>query len=154
MSSYAPIIALSLCQIVWIVLGALWVARRHDEIPLLISVVLFYVFTFRFWALLLGWTSPVDLSNFGFDPVDSGSALEVESIATLGETILLSIYMLAQRRRIDIPEKLASPELLGWLKPRVVALGIVCILVSLLARRASEFSSPQGDRWALKSAAT
>jgi hypothetical protein len=135
MSFLALLIALSLCQIAWIVLGVLWVARRHDEIPLLIGAVLFYVFTFRLWALFLGWASPTDLTNFGFDPLDSGSALEVESIAILGQTVLLSIYMLAQRRRIDVPDKLASPELLDWLKSRVVALGIICILVSLLARR-------------------
>jgi hypothetical protein len=134
MSFFALLIALSLCQMAWIALGVLWVARRRDEIPLLISTLLFYVFTFRFWALLLGWTSPVDLTNFGFDPVDSGSALEVESIAILGQTVLLSVYMLAQRRRIDVPGKLASPALLGWLKPRVVALGVICIFVSLLAR--------------------
>jgi hypothetical protein len=109
--------------------------RKRDEIPLLISAVLFYVFNFRLWALFLGWTSPANLTNFGFDPLDSGSALEVESIAVLGETVLLSIYMLAQRRRIDVPNTLAPPELLGWLKPRVVALGVICILVSLLARR-------------------
>src|SRR5206468_8392631 len=95
----------------------------------------FYVFTFRLWALLQGWTSPVDITNFGFDPVDVESALEVQAIATLGETVLLSVYMLAQRRRIDVPHTLASPELLGWLKPRVVALGVICILISLLARR-------------------
>src|SRR5881296_2695267 len=128
-------ITLSLCQIAWIVLGVLWVVRKNDEIPLLISTLLFYVFTFRFWALLQGWASPVDISNFGFDPVDVESALDVQAIATLGETLLLSVYMLAQRRRIDVPHTLASPELLGWLKPRVVALGVVCILISLLARR-------------------
>ena len=33
------------------------------------------------------------------------------------------------------PDKLASPELLNWLKSRVVALAVICILVSLLARR-------------------
>ena len=129
------LITLSLCQIAWIVLGVLWVARRHDEIPLLISAVLFYVFTFRLWALLMGWASPANLTNFGFDPVDSGSALEVEAIAILGQTVLLSVYMLAQRRRIDVPKTLASPELLNWLKSRVVALGVICIPVSLLARR-------------------
>jgi hypothetical protein len=132
---FSSVITLSLCQIAWILLGVLWVARRHDEIPLLIGAVLFYVFTFRFWALLLGWTSPVDISNFGFDPVDVDSALDVLAIATLGETVLLSVYMLAQRRRIDVPHTLASPELLSWLKPRVIALGVVCILISLQARR-------------------
>jgi hypothetical protein len=59
----------------------------------------------------------------------------VQAIATLGETVLLSVYMLAQRRRIDVPHRLASPELLSWLRPRVFALGVICILISLLARR-------------------
>ncbi|MGH9883498.1 MAG: hypothetical protein ACRD6N_18905, partial [Pyrinomonadaceae bacterium] len=85
--------------------------------------------------LFLGWASPIDLTNFGFDPLDAGSALEVQSIAVLGETVLLFVYMLAQRRCIDVPDKLASPELLGWLKPRVIGLGVICILVSLVARR-------------------
>jgi hypothetical protein len=135
MSFFALLIILSLYQIAWILLGILWVARKHDEIPLLISTLLFYVFTFRFWALLQGWASPVDISNFGFDPIDSNSASDVQAIATLGETVLLSVYMLAQRHRINVPDQLASPELLGWLKPRVVALGVICILVSLLAQR-------------------
>ncbi len=135
MSFFALLITLSLCQIGWILLGVLRVVRKHDEIPLLISAVLFYVFTFRLWALLMGWTSPADLSNFGFDPLDSKSALEVESIAILGQTVLLSIYMLAQRSRVDVPDKLASSELLAWLKPCVVALGVTCIFISLVARR-------------------
>src|SRR5882724_3327358 len=142
--SFSSAITLGLCQIAWILLGVLWVARRHDEIPLLIGAVLFYVFTFRFWALLQGWTSPVDISNFGFDPVDVDSALDVQAIATLGETVLLSVYMLAQRRRIDVPHTLASPELLGWLKPRVLAPGVICILVSLLARRSVEVRIASG----------
>src|SRR6266496_1993618 len=135
MSFVTLFITLGLCQIAWILLGGLWVVRKHDEVPLLISTLLFYVFTFRFWALLQGWASPVDISNFGFDPVDVESALDVQAIATLGETLLLSVYMLAQRRRIDVPHTLASPELLGWLKPRVIALGIICILISSWARR-------------------
>ncbi len=135
MSFVTLLVILSLCQIAWILLGIRWVARKHDEIPLLISTLLFYVFTFRFWALLQGWASPVDLGNFGFDPIDPKGALDVQAIATLAETVLLSVYMLAQRRRLDVPDKLASPELLDWLKPRVAALGVICVLLSLLARR-------------------
>jgi len=86
----------------------------------------------------------VDISNFGFDPVDVDSALTVQAIATLGETVLLSVYMLAQRRGIDVPRTLASPELLGWLKPRLVALGVICILVSLLARRSVDVQVASG----------
>jgi len=136
MSFLSPFIALSLWQIAWILFGAIWVVKRHDEIPLLISALLFYVFTFRFWALLQGWAAPVDITNFGFDAIDSRSALDVQAIATLGETVLLSVYMTTQNRRSDVPNALAPPELLSWLKPRVIALGIICILISLLARRA------------------
>src|SRR4029453_8228157 len=142
--------ALSQCQIAWILLGVLWVVRKHDEIPLLISTLLFYVFAFRFWALLLGWALPVDITNFGFDPVDSNSALDVLAIATLAETVLLSAYMLAQRRRIDVPQRLVSPELLSWLKPRVVALGVICILISLLARRSVDAQIASGKSMAFE----
>ncbi len=144
MSFFALLVVLSLCQIAWIVLGVFWVARRHDEIPLLISAVLFYVFTFRFWALLEGWASPVNLTNFGFDQLNSRSGLEVQAIATLGQTVLLSIYMLAQKRRIDIPHPLASPQLLDWLKPRVVALGVICIFISLWTRRSVAMQTASG----------
>jgi hypothetical protein len=144
MSPFILLITLSLCQSAWILFGVIWVVRKHDEIPLLISTLLFYVFTFRLWALLQGWASPTDISNFGFDPVDVESALGVQAIATLGETVLLSVYMLAQRRRIDVPHTLASPELLSWLKPRVVALGVICILISLLARRSVEVQIASG----------
>src|SRR5436309_5607423 len=143
MSFVTLFITLGLCQIAWILLGGLWVVRKHDEVPLLISTLVFYIFTFRFWALLQGWASPVDI-GFGFDPIDSNSALDVQAIATLGETVLLSVYMLAQRRRIDVPHTLASPELLGWLKPRVIALGIICILISLQARRSVEAQVASG----------
>jgi len=139
----------SLCQIAWILLGVLWVARKHDEIPLLISTLVFYIFTFRFWALLQGWASPVDI-GFGFDPIDSNSALDVQAIATLGETVLLSVYMLAQRRRIDVPHRLASPELLSWLRPRVVALGVICILISLEARRSVAVQIASGKSMAFE----
>ena len=150
MSFVTLFITLGLCQIAWILLGGLWVVRKHDEVPLLISTLLFYVFTFRFWALLQGWTSPVDITNFGFDPIDSESALYVLAIATLGETVLLSVYMLAQRRRIDVPDQLASPELLDWLKPRVIVLGVVCIFISLWARRSVGIQIASGKSMAFE----
>jgi hypothetical protein len=144
------LITLSLCQIAWIVLGVLWVARRRDEIPLLISAVLFYVFSFRLWALLMGWTSPVNLTNFGFAELDSRSALDVQAIATLGQTLLLSAYMWTQKCRIDVPHPLASPELLDWLRPRVVTLGVICISISLWARRSVTLQTASGKSMAFE----
>src|SRR2546429_9788425 len=111
MSFFAPLITLSLCQIAWIVLGVLWVVRKHDEIPLLISTLLFYVFTFRFWALILGWTSPADLTNFGFDPIDAKRAFELQAIPILAETVLLFLFILVQRRPVNVYIKFVIPSL-------------------------------------------
>src|SRR5438094_8285877 len=121
--SFFGLTTLSLCQIAWIVLGVLWVVRKHDEIPLLISTLLFYVFTFRLWALLMGWASPTDLGNFGFAPIDFKSALDVQAVATLGESSLLSFYMLEQWLRVDVEHTLDSSEAVGWIKRQVVARG-------------------------------
>ena len=52
--------------------------------------------------------------------------------------------LLAQKRRIDVPRPLASPELLDWLKPRVVALGVICIFISLWARRSVAMQTASG----------
>src|SRR2546425_6739464 len=123
MSFVTLFITLGLCQIAWILLGGLWVVRKHDEVPLLISTLLFYVFTFRFWALLQGWASPVDISNFGFDLIDSNSALAAQAIAILGETVLLCVYMLAQSRRIVVPRMFALPEVSACLEPLGLPLG-------------------------------
>jgi hypothetical protein len=70
--------------------------------------------------------------------------LEVLAIGTFGQTVLLSIYMLAQKRRIDVPDPLASPQLLDWLKPRIVALGVICIVISLWARRSVAMQTDSG----------
>lgn len=134
MSFSAGVITLSLCQIAWIMLGLTWLSKRHDDLPLLISTLLFYVFTFRFWALLKGWTSPVNVSSFGFDSIDPSSGLEVQALAVLGQTVLLAVYMLIQKRRIDIPHKLASADLLIWLKRRVLVLAFLCFPLVLVAR--------------------
>src|SRR6266480_3062475 len=126
MSFVTLLITLSLCQIAWVLLGVLWVVRKHDEIPLLISTLLFYVFTFRLWALLQGWTSPVDITNFGFDAVDVESALDVQAIATLGETA---------RRSVDVQVasgKSMSFEVSSYLSLFSLSLVGVAILIAAL----------------------
>lgn len=123
-------------QMSWIVAAAVWLTRRRDELPLITSLLLFYVFSFRLWALLEGWTAPVTLSNFGFADVEPESAVVAQGIAVLGQSVLLGIYMLVQRRRIDVPGSLAPAGLLRWVKPRVFALVAGCMALSMFARRA------------------
>ena len=123
-------------QIAWIIAaGAWWMWRRHDELPLILSVVLFYVFTFRFWSLLQGWTTPVDISPFGLEPVQVDNCLESDGLAVLGQTVLIGVYMLTQcasitSRRLDV-----SPALLHWLRNGAFLALAICAPLAVVARR-------------------
>ena len=128
--------AFSLGQVAWIVLAAIWMWKRRDEIPLITSILLFYVFTFRLWALLNGWTSPVNLSNFGFESVEADNAVAVLGIALWGESVFLATYMLVQKRRLVVSGPIAPAPLLDWLRPWVFGLAVLCIPIALVARRA------------------
>ena len=123
-------------QIAWIIVSAIWFWRRSDEFPLILSLFLFYVFAFRFWALLQGWVAPVNISPFGFAPVAVENCLESHALGVLGETLLLSVYMLAQNRIIVVPRAIALAPFLHWLRPRTFVLVVVCAGLSTLTRRA------------------
>ncbi len=123
-------------QIAWIIVAGVWsMLRRHDELPLILSLFLFYVFTFRFWSLLNGWTTPVDISPFGFEPVQVDNCLESDGLAVLGQTVLFGVYMLTQGRSIT-PRRLdVSPALLHWLRNGTFLLLAICVPLALVARR-------------------
>jgi hypothetical protein len=123
-------------QIAWLVVSAIWFWRRSDEFPLILSLFLFYVFAFRFWALLQGWSAPVNIAPFGFAPVAVDNCLESQALGVLGETTLLGVYMLAQNRAIWVPRVIALAPFLQWLRPRTFVLVVVCAGLSTLTRRA------------------
>src|SRR5205823_426853 len=64
------------------------------------------------------------------------SCLSSQGLGVLGETILLSSYMLAQTRIIIVPRILHSGPVLAWLRLRTFLLVVVCAALSTLARRA------------------
>ena len=123
-------------QIAWIIGSAIWFWRRSDEFPLILSLFLFYVIAFRFWALLQGWAAPVNIAPFGFAPVAVENCLESHALGVLGETTLLGVYMLVQNRTIWVPRVIAQVPFLQWLRPRTFVLVVVCAGLSTLARRA------------------
>jgi hypothetical protein len=123
-------------QIAWIVGSAIWFWRRSDEFPLILSLFLFYVFAFRFWALLQGWTTPVNISPFGFSPVAVEGCLESHALGVLGQTTLLGVYMLVQKRKIWVPRVIALTPFLQWLRTRTFVLAVVCAGLATLTRRA------------------
>src|SRR4051794_2303218 len=126
--------AFTWAQIAWIAFAVFWVMRRKDELPLIVTGALFYIFSFRFWALIQGWTSPANISNFGFENPTFDSLLEAHGLAVLGESVFLVGYLLAQTRRIEVPRVVASESLTSAIRS-IVFIGIaICIPLAISAR--------------------
>src|SRR5436190_23531787 len=70
---YDPLICTGI-QVAWIVIAGIFFVKRHDELPLIVSTFVLYIFSFRFWALAWGWTTGVDLLPFGFTMITYESA--------------------------------------------------------------------------------
>ena len=134
MDFYSQYLCCTLTQVAWIVGSAFWFWRRRDELPLVISGFLAYVFSFRFWALLNGLTTPVDISPFGFEPMSFSMGLEAQWIAVLSETTLLAAYMITQKRTLSAGTMTASPALLKWMTPFTFVFAALAIPVALVAR--------------------
>ncbi|XHR26754.1 MAG: hypothetical protein ACFUZC_12440 [Chthoniobacteraceae bacterium] len=126
-------------------LGLFWFLRRNDEIPLLISAFLFYISTYRYWAVqhnLSGW---VVINNLGFSVIDAESALEALKLIMLGHGILLGTYMYVQDKqvgnlRFDLPRKFES-----WIRNRLFVLILLAIPIVYFSR-ASVLEQVQAGR--------
>lgn len=119
---------LALTQIVLIVVSANWMLRRNDEIPLLISSFLFYVASYRYWAVTSGIGSWVILeTKFGFTPITEDAALAALNYIVFGEICLLATYMFRQRRVLPIVRPVGDRSLFLWLRPKAIFLGFLCL---------------------------
>ncbi|MEQ9235245.1 hypothetical protein [Coleofasciculus sp. E2-BRE-01] len=114
-------------QVVLIVISTIWLLRRNDEIPLLISTFLFYVASYRYLIVTSGIDRWVNLGNFGFSPITKEAALIALSYIVLGHICLLVTYMVQQRQVLPIASPQADPSLLQWLRPKVLLLGLFCL---------------------------
>jgi hypothetical protein len=121
-------------QVLWIIIGAVWLGRRRDELPLIASVFLFYVFSFRFWALLLGWATSVNLESFGLKNVTLDAAMDCLALGVLGQTVFLIVYCLTQSRVLVVPRELASHAVLDRIRAFLFPFMAVIIASALMAR--------------------
>ena len=121
-------------QVAWVIASAFWFWKRRDELPLVISGFLFYVFSFRFWALLNGLTVPVDITPFGFEGLSFDTATSAFSIAVLGESVLLATYMFVQRQTLSVTKLVAPPKFLNWFRSSLFTFAGFAIIVSEVAK--------------------
>jgi hypothetical protein len=131
-------------QSLWLIGAGVWLLRRHDELPAMIAAFLFYVFSFRYWALRMGLTGVVDISPFGFDPITLADATPALGYAALSETGLLGAYMYIQNRRLVVRSFEAPKSLMVWLRSRLFLFAVVAILAALVARHFTDAQTAQG----------
>jgi hypothetical protein len=125
---------LAVAQIVLLGLSILWFVRRNDEVPLLISGVLLYCSTYRFWAVTHNLGEWVRIWQFSLSPITEERALDALEYIVLGQAILLGTYMYRQKKVLIINDSVERPQLLNWLRPRIIALSLVAIPLVVLAR--------------------
>lgn len=131
MIDYRTIIAV---QLLWLFGSVVWLIRRGDALPLVVSGFLFYVFGFRLWALIQGYANPIVLTPFGFKDLDFLSAISAFTMAVLGQSVLLAVYMLRQRASfVTVKIRLGNSQG-AWLRSWMVLLAAFCIPLIFLCR--------------------
>ena len=127
-------LVLIVVQLLWIVGAVVWLIRRNDALPLVVSGFLFYVFGFRLGALLAGVATPVMLTPFGFEDLTYASANSAFNLAVLGQCVFLGVYLWYQRASFTAVRVQLERSHGIWLRSRVMLLAAGCIPLVFLTR--------------------
>lgn len=125
---------LAFAQLALLVLSGIWLLRRNDEIPLLISGFMFYVASYRYWAVTSGINNWVNLSHFGFVPVTTDTALRALAYIVFGQICLLATYMLRQKKILPLIVAAGDYPFLQWLRPKIILFGLFCLPLVVITR--------------------
>lgn len=125
---------LAITQIVLLVVSGIWMLRRNDEIPLLISSFTFYFSSYRYWVVTNGMGRWVNITNFGFERITKEAAVVALGYIIFGQICLLATYMLRQRKILPILATVGEPFFLQWLRPKVFFLGFLCLPLVVIVR--------------------
>ena len=135
---------LLLTQITLIIVSFIWFRRRNDLIPLITSLFLCYVAAYRYWSVTSGLNSWVSVAaeislNIKAD------ALNALACIVLGQICLLGTYWSCQKQLIPIANVENTGLILGWLRPRVLFFGLLCLPL-VIATRSSVIAQVRGGR--------
>ncbi|MEQ8384383.1 MAG: O-antigen polymerase [Coleofasciculus sp. A1-SPW-01] len=126
---------LAFTQVTLLVVSGIWLMRRNDEVPLLISSFLFYVASYRYWAVTHGINHWVNLTWLGLSSVTREAALEALACIVFGQICLLSTYMWNQKRILPILNSTdVNPNFLQWLRPKVIFFSLLCLPIVVITR--------------------
>ncbi|GAB1542311.1 hypothetical protein NUACC21_49850 [Scytonema sp. NUACC21] len=127
---------LAFTQIVLIAIGAIWMLRRNDELPLLLNSLLFYVSSYRYWAVTNGFNKWINLSSYGLAPVTNDSATDALQYIVLGQICTAIAYMMRQKCKMPVVNKqnISFSPFFHWIRPKVILFGLFCLPLVVLAR--------------------
>jgi hypothetical protein len=130
-------------QIALLILSGIWFLRRNDEIPLLINSFLFYIASYRYWAVTHGINNWVNIGNLGFEAITKEAAVGALSYIVFGQICLLTTYMCQQRRVIPPVIEIRDTAFNRWLRPKVIFFGLLCLplVVFIRAQVAAQVSA-------------
>lgn len=137
---------LAFAQIAMIVLSGVWLLKRNDEIPLLISSFLCYVASYRYWAVSADINNWVNITHFGFQPITHERATIALGYIVFGEICLLGVYCLFQTKRLPALDlSWSNYAFFNWLRPKLLLLGVLCLPL-VISVRGAVFSQVQSGR--------
>lgn len=125
---------LATTQIGWLLIAGFWMLRRNDEIPLLISFLIFYVTGYRYWAVTSGLNNWIRLDQFGIGYISQDDALNALSYLVLAQSCFLISYMWNQKEKIPVAKSIELSSFLVWLRPKVITFGLLCLPLVLLVQ--------------------
>ena len=131
-------------QIILIIISISWFLKRNDVIPLLISAFLFYVASYRYWAVTSGMGRWVNVTAF-LSTNPEADALNALACIIFGQICLLGTYRSYQKQSISVAQVESHNSILTWLKPKVLYLGLLCLPV-VIATRSSVMAQMSSGR--------
>jgi hypothetical protein len=137
-------------QIALLVLSGLWFLRRNDEIPLLMSSFLFYIASYRYWAVTNGINKWVNIGNLGFTSITKEAALSALSYMVFGQICLVATYMLQQTKVVSPIIPISDRSFNRWLRPKIIVFGLLCLPLVLVIRARVEAQVSAGSSLAFQ----
>lgn len=126
---------LAFIQLALIFLGGIWLLRRNDEVPLLISSFLFYISSYRYWAVTSGIDKWVNIGTLGgFNQITQEASLVALHYIVLGQICLMTTYIVRQKQYLPITIPVSDFSLFLWLRPKVLLFGMLCLPLVVIVR--------------------
>lgn len=121
-------------QAIWLAASIVWLFRRGDEVPSIVSGFLAYVASYRYYAVISSGSEGVSLTNFGFGSITPQDLTTALYYIGFGETVFLATYMVAQNRRVTWRSIRFAPKLIMGLRSDVLIFAPLALAMAAITK--------------------